>query len=218
MIHRTTQPASRRTAHRRGLLGLGAGLAAIAATGGFPGLSVLPGPRSATARDYPPTEGQMQGFVLLKDRALAPRVPFFDADENVRHFSDFGRRVLLVNFWATWCRPCVHEMPALDALEARLGGLDFKVLAISQDRQGARVAEPFLRDRLGLANLDVFVDRQLKLGRALGVRGLPSTFLIDRAGNLVGGLIGPAEWDSEDALRLIRHVIDEGENGSLQQT
>lgn len=175
-------------------------------------------PLPTRAADYPPTEGEMQGFVLLKDRAKAPDVPFFDANDNVRHFSDFGGQVLLVNFWATWCQPCIHELPDLDNLSAQLGGPDFKVLTISQDRGGARVAKPFLEDKLGLRNLEVFVDRKMKLGRALGVRGLPSTYLIDRCGDLVGGLVGIADWDSSDAIRLIQHVLDEAPHQSSRQT
>lgn len=183
------------------------GLGLAAAGLGALGLTGTPSPAGA---DYPPTEGEMQGFVLLKDRAPAPDTPFFDGRENVRHFTDFGDEVLLVNFWATWCAPCIREMPALDRLRQSLSDQPFRLVLISQDRQGAEIAEPFLRDRLNLPDLETFYDKRLKLGRALGVRGLPSTYLIDREGNLVGGLLGPAEWDSEDAEAMIRHVIDEG--------
>ncbi len=170
------------------------------------------GPKTALAAgpDYPPTRGEMQGFVLLKKPAPAPQTPFFDGAGNVRHFSDFKGRVLVVNFWATWCAPCIKEMPSLSRLQERLGGPDFHLLTISQDRGGHEVAEPFIRDRLGLANLDLYYDPKLRLGRDLGVRGLPSTYIIDRDGNLVGGLAGAAEWDSEDAVSLIRHVMRVG--------
>ncbi len=180
-------------------------------SGGAAALTMLPG---LAAAEYPPTDGEMQGFILLKDRALAPTIPFFDADDNVRHFSDFGNKVLLVNFWATWCAPCVHELPNLDNVMAMLGGPDFAVLTISQDRGGAAVAKPFLEERMGLRNLETFVDKRLKLGRALGVRGLPTTYLIDRRGMLVGGMTGSAAWDSPDALKLIRHVMAEGAGSS----
>ena len=171
--------------------------------------AVVLGPKAALAAgpDYPPTKGEMQGFVLLKTPAPAPQTPFFDGAGNVRHFSDFRGRVLVVNFWATWCAPCIKEMPSLSRLQERLGGPDFHLLAISQDRGGHDVAEPFIRDRLGLENLDLYYDPKLRLGRDMGVRGLPSTYVIDRAGNLVGGLAGAAEWDSEDAVALVGHVM-----------
>ncbi|MDW3206407.1 MAG: TlpA disulfide reductase family protein [Alphaproteobacteria bacterium] len=172
--------------------------------------AALPGNPAFAGADYPPTNGEMQGFVLLKERALAPDQPFFDGRDNVRHFADFRGEVLLVNFWATWCAPCIKEMPSLARLDRALKDEPFRLLAVSQDRGGKDVAEPFIRERLNLPDLQIFYDPKLKLGRSLGVRGLPSTYLIDARGNLVGGLTGPAEWDSEDALALIRYVLEEG--------
>lgn len=163
----------------------------------------------SAAADYPPTDGQMQGFVLLKDRKTAPETPFLDRQENVRHFTDFKGSVLLVNFWATWCAPCIKEMPALDRLRAHFSNQNFRLLAISQDRGGAKIAEPFIRERLGLPEMELFYDSRLRLGQALGVRGLPSTYLIDADGKLVGGLLGPAEWDHQDSINLVQHVLDE---------
>lgn len=125
--------------------------------------------------------------------------------------------MLLVNFWATWCAPCIKEMPSLARLDRALKDEPFRLLAVSQDRGGKDVAEPFIRERLKLPDLQIFYDPKLKLGRSLGVRGLPSTYLIDARGHLVGGLTGPAEWDSEDALALIRHVLEEG-NGPKSST
>ncbi|WP_421879476.1 TlpA family protein disulfide reductase [Pacificispira sp.] len=186
--------------------------AGLAATGliGAGITAAQPGKPAFAGADYPPTQGEMQGFVLLKERAPAPNQSFFDGDDNVRHFSDFAGEVLLVNFWATWCAPCIKEMPSLARLDAELKDAPFRLLAVSQDRGGKDVAEPFIRDRLNLPDLQIFYDPKLKLGRSLGVRGLPSTYLIDATGRLVGGLTGPAEWDGDDALALIRHVLGEG--------
>eukprot|EP00752_Nemacystus_decipiens_P000126 g126.t1 len=200
--------AARVCATRRRLL---AGLGAALATGAA-GLSGKP----ARAADYPPTDGAMQGFILLESRRPATRTPFFDAAGNVRQFGDFAGQALLVNFWATWCAPCIREMPALARLQDSLGGPDFSVLAISQDRGGAAVAEPFVRERLGLPDLPLLYDPKLALGRSMGVQGLPTTFAIDRRGRVVGYLTGLAEWDSPDAKRLIRHLIDEAGPEAVQ--
>jgi thiol-disulfide isomerase/thioredoxin len=121
--------------------------------------------------------------------------------------SDFAGRVVLLNLWATWCAPCVREMPTLDRLQAELGGPDFEVVALSSDRAGAAAVEPFFRTH-GLSRLGVYLDPQGEATRALGTRGLPTTVLIDREGREVGRLEGVAEWDSPEAKALIRAYID----------
>jgi len=166
-------------------------------------------PGTAGAADYPPTDGEMSGFVLVKDRVQAPTVPFQLGDGTETDLSAFRGKVLIVNFWATWCAPCIKEMPSLDRLQAAFPGEDFEVVAVNQDRGGAKKAGPFLRDKLDLHNLALYLDPKFKLGRAFKNRGLPATYAIDRDGNLVGGLFGPAEWDSEDAKNLVRHLLDE---------
>ncbi|MEQ8602275.1 MAG: TlpA disulfide reductase family protein [Marivibrio sp.] len=193
---------------RRALLTAGAAVAAPFLAGG---------PHPADAADYPPTAGAMQGFVLLKRRRPASDAPFFDADGAVRHFSDFRGRTLLVNFWATWCAPCIKEMPYLAALQDDLGGPDFTVLAISQDRGGPEVAEPFVRDRLGLPALPLYYDPKLTLGRDMGVRGLPTTFAVDKRGRTVGYLAGLADWSGPDAKALLRHLTAEDEAAPLEE-
>jgi hypothetical protein len=107
-------------------------------------------------------------------------------------------------------------MPSLARLNDVLAGPNFRLLTISQDRGGKAVAEPFLRDRLGLSDLELFYDPKLKLGRELGLRGLPSTYLIDQQGHLVGGLAGAAEWDSPEAIEMIKFVMLQG--GDMQKT
>ncbi len=155
----------------------------------------------------PPRNGLMQFFEPAVPARPAPEITLFDGDGNLVPLSDFKGRVVLLNFWATWCAPCVREMPTLDRLQAKLGGPGFTVIAVSEDRGGAKVARPFLK-KLGLDNLGVYVDVGGKVTRALGVTGLPTTLLIDAKGRLRGGLSGPAEWDSPEAVALIRYYID----------
>ncbi|RVU36620.1 TlpA family protein disulfide reductase [Hwanghaeella grinnelliae] len=168
---------------------------------------------AAKASNLPPTDGEMQGFTLLKQRVAAPTVPFQTGEGGEIDMTAFQGKVLIVNFWATWCAPCIKEMPSLDKLQAAFPDEDFEVVAINQDRGGKRVAEPFLRDKLGLENLDIYLDAKFALGRAFKNRGLPATYAIDRQGNIVGGMFGPAEWDSEDAKKLVRHLLDEKAGG-----
>ena len=114
---------------------------------------------------------------------------------------------IIVDFWATWCAPCIREMPGLDKLEAKLGGPDFAVVAVNEDRGGAKFAKPFL-EKLNTPNLGLYFDDNMKLMRAFGVRGMPTSFLLDRAGNVVGKLEGIAEWDTPEVEALIQYYTN----------
>lgn len=133
-------------------------------------------------------------------------VRFTDAQGAPVTLADKRGRVVLMNFWATWCAPCVREMPSLGRLQANFDKSVFEVVLISEDRD-AGVIEPFYQ-RLGLDNLAAYHDPRARLTRQLSVAGLPTTILIDRNGNEVGRVIGPAEWDSPAAIELIRRYTD----------
>ena len=165
-------------------------------------LNLAPPPVEAGA----PAVGAVAHFTPIDPPRPAPDVAFEDGDGRRLTLADFRGRVVLLNFWATWCGPCVVEMPSLDRLQARLGGADFTVVALAQDRDGAAVVEPFY-ERLGLAGLGVYLDPRGQVARVFGVQGLPTTLVLDRQGRAVGALEGPAEWDSPEAVALIERVM-----------
>jgi len=173
----------------------------------FGALAASPFP--AAAKENPPLSGWMEQFSFIDPPRPAPQTPFVAGNGSEVSLADFKGRVLLVNFWATWCAPCVKELPSLDRLQAALEEEDLLVLAISQDRRGAEVAAPFLK-KLGIENLGLFLDSKMKLGRQFGVRALPWTVLIDRDGRIVGELPGFAEWDSPESMALLRHYLRQG--------
>jgi thiol-disulfide isomerase/thioredoxin len=137
-------------------------------------------------------------------------------DENGqgRALSQLRGKVVLLNFWATWCLPCRREMPGLDRLQGTLGGADFEVVALSLDREGAKVVKPFYKE-LGLKNLGIYVDPKMWIQRAFGITVFPTTVLIDKAGREVGRLEGPAEWATPDARALIRYFIKQPGAGAI---
>lgn len=128
---------------------------------------------------------------------------FADGEGQPLTLADFQGKVVLVNLWATWCPPCVEEMPALDRLQARLGGPEFEVVAVSQDRGGVSLPKAFLM-REGLENLRLYIDSSSSMTRALKAPGLPTTVLFDREGREVARLVGPAEWDSDEMVGKIK--------------
>ena len=162
---------------------------------------------SAGAGDAPPLNGAMANFTLAETAKQAPDISFTTADGKRRELSDWRGKVVLLNFWATWCAPCRQEMPALDALQAALGDEKFEVIALSSERKGLAQVKPFFDD-IGIQHLTTYLDPTLKSQRAFRVIGLPTTVLIDRQGMIVGRLAGPAEWNNQDVKALIRHFLN----------
>jgi thiol-disulfide isomerase/thioredoxin len=154
----------------------------------------------------PEFRGAVQKFQPKSPAATLPDLHFADADGQVKRLADFRGRVLVLNYWATWCAPCVEEMPSLSRLQAKLGGDRFAVLAVSVDREGLPVVVPFL-EKLAIKNLAVYTDRTGATMRALGVRGLPTTMIIDGEGREAGRIEGMANWDSPEAEALVRYYM-----------
>jgi thiol-disulfide isomerase/thioredoxin len=134
-----------------------------------------------------------------------PELTFFDEAGNEVTLADFAGDVVVLNLWATWCAPCRREMPSLDRLQAALGEDGLTVIALSLDRGDVAKVRAFFEE-LEIANLAIYRDPQARAGRELGAPGLPTTIVIDRTGQEVGRLLGPAEWDSEEALALLRDL------------
>jgi thiol-disulfide isomerase/thioredoxin len=149
-----------------------------------------------------------QNFVLRDAPGPVPELQFTDGEDNPRTLADFRGKVVLLNVWATWCLPCRKEMPTLDRLQASLGGPDFEVVALSIDRGGVEVVRKFYAE-IGIQHLTIQIDTSGKAGFALATAGLPTTLLIDRQGQELGRLIGPAEWDAPDMVAFLKSIISQ---------
>ena len=167
-----------------------------------------PGPREP----IPPQEAvsttpaQALGqFIALDPKPPAPALAFTTRAGEAESLAAFRGRLVLVNLWATWCVPCVEEMPALDRLQAKLGA-DLVIFAISEDRQGAAAVEPFLAQH-SIKNLAIELDPKSAASDAFGVQGLPSSFLIDGDGMIIGKLVGAAKWDEPAMLAILQRYI-----------
>ena len=137
----------------------------------------------------------------------APDTAFQTGDGASRRLSDYSGKPLIVNLWATWCPPCVAELPSLAAL-ARDLGQDVLILPISSDRGGARTVEAFYAAH-GIASLPVLTDRDSALMHALGARGLPTTYVIDATGRIVGMEEGGMDWTAPEVAAELRRLTGE---------
>ncbi len=175
---------------RRALLGAATGATLLAATG---------------ARQAAASNGLQRLTEHPEPRPLPEGLTFTDAEGRPFGFEAFRGKALVVNFWATWCPPCVAEMPALDRLHAQVARDGIEVLALSNDRGGRAQVEPFYQ-RTNLRHMAIWLDPRGATGRALQVRVLPTTILIDRRGLEVARLMGEAEWDQPEVVAAIRRL------------
>jgi peroxiredoxin len=119
---------------------------------------------------------------------------------------DLRGRVVLLNFWATWCKPCEDEMPAMERLYRTLGGPEFELVAISVDTDAGAVTR--FRDRLGLS-FPILLDPGSEVSRRYQTTGYPESFLIDRSGNLASArFVGPRQWDEPEYESLVRRLLE----------
>ena len=161
----------------------------------------------ALALDPALLTGEMEG--LETGEAYAPSVTGFTRpDGSVGDLSDYAGKVVVLNFWATWCGPCREEMPSLQALQDELGGEDFEVVTMAFGRHNPMAMQKFWDDT-GVRDLPLHLDARTEFARCLGVRGLPHTLVLDRGGEVVAQLVGGADWAAPETLAVMRALIEE---------
>ncbi len=166
----------------------------------FAAQSSVAGTDAAVGADEAPP-----GFAFVTPPRGVPDMAVLTADCETS-LAAYRGKVVVLNFWATLCAPCVREMPSLDRLQAMLGGDELEVVALSEDRGGMPLVVRFY-EKYGLEHLARYLDPLGRVAAVLGVVGMPTTVLIDREGREIGRMVGPTEWDSPAALALVRSVL-----------
>ena len=190
------------------------GLAAFYGMGGLKrgtsGDSTCTGAVDLAKKIAPLAHGEVAALTMATTPLRLPDLVFDDADGKPKKLSDWRGKTVLLNLWATWCVPCRKEMPALDALQGKLGSDKFEVVAVNIDTRNLDKPKAWLSE-VGIARLGYYSDSSAKvfqdlkaIGKAIG---MPTTLLIDPNGCELGTLAGPAEWASEDAVRLIETAL-----------
>ena len=216
-----TQAALRSHAKKRLAVILAGGVGGIAVgLAGVYGISLLtrnvaPDPACAPATEIarniaPLARGEVAALVVPASPRRLPELTFQDASGQNKTLADWRGRTVLFNLWATWCVPCRKEMPALDALQAKLGGAPFEVVSVNIDTRDADKPKTWLKE-VNITTLAYYADPTAKVFQDLKVAGkaigMPTTLLIDGAGCELANLAGPAEWASDDAIKLINAAM-----------
>jgi thiol-disulfide isomerase/thioredoxin len=172
-------------------------------------LATAAGTLAATALPRKPHAETLAPLSEGLDRISPPQDPpagvFVAQDGSTHHLGEFKGRGMVVNMWATWCAPCVAEMPSLQALSKALAPHDIAVLPLSSDRGGADVVRAWYQAH-GITALPVLLDPKGAMATAFNARGIPTTVIIDTAGKVVARLEGAADWAAPDAQALIQKL------------
>jgi thiol-disulfide isomerase/thioredoxin len=165
---------------------------------------------SLAQRLAPLARGEVAAVQLASEPRLLPALAFNDATGAPRTLTDWRGRTVLLNLWATWCVPCRKEMPALQALQQKIGGKNFEVVAVNIDTRDTDKPKAWLKE-VGVNGLAYYADPSAKvfqdlklIGKAFG---MPTSLIIDPSGCEIATLAGPAEWASDDALKLVSAAV-----------
>ena len=166
---------------------------------------------TVAASEGPYLTGSMKKFKLTPDTQISASKPdnfsWKNAAGKPLSLDNFKGKIVLLNFWATWCQPCIHELPSMERLQTKFNEKDFSIVAISLDRGGVDVAARLLK-RLKLKKLKLYIDKDNKSAQILGVKFMPTTFIFDRKSRKLGSLLGGVEWDDKNAIALIQYFIN----------
>ncbi|NCO22582.1 MAG: TlpA family protein disulfide reductase [Rhodobacterales bacterium] len=152
-------------------------------------------------------EGDMKKLNFHSEPVPVSGAVFTTKDGAEHTLADWQGKIVLLNFWATWCPPCRHEMPALDALQGALGGAAFEVVTLATGRNAVPGIERFF-DEAKIENLPILLDPQQAVAREMAVLGLPITVILNREGQEIARLRGDAEWNSASAKAILQALID----------
>ena len=162
------------------------------------------------ARMAPLARGEVAAVSVAKAPKRLPPLTFKDAEGAGKSLADWHGRTVLLNLWATWCVPCRKEMPALDALQDKLGGPNFEVVTINIDTRDLDKPKAWLKD-VGINKLAYYSDSNARVFqdlKAIGKAfGMPTTLIVDGNGCELATLAGPAEWASGDAVKLVKAAL-----------
>jgi len=159
-------------------------------------------PRSSVHQSPPQA---LSGLDMVSQPKVLPPISVVDAGGKKQSLSAYRGRLVVLNLWATWCAPCVHELPSLAALAKALGANGFAVVAVNMGQDSGPATAAFLKAH-GAANLPVYRDPNLALLQDFGAEGLPFSVVVDGKGREVASATGPLDWDDPAAVAYFKQL------------
>lgn len=147
----------------------------------------------------------LTGQAILGKGAKAPDFTLPGLNGEMIRLADQKGKVVFLNIWATWCPPCVQEMPSMEKLYQQLKGEDFEILAVSIDKKGTEAVLPFMKKHN--LSFTALIDSKESMKYKYQTTGVPETFIIDKNGIIVEKVIGPRDWATPDAIGFLRNLI-----------
>ena len=160
-----------------------------------------------TDAEFETLSKSIPGFQRILNTPPVPETKFLNGERQAISLQEFNGKALLVNFWATWCTPCVREMPDLNQLSEDFGGERFEVVAIASGQQVGMNPDAFLKEK-GLDSLALYQDPHASLMKLFDTQTLPTTLIVDKQGRIRGGVRGAIDWNSDAARAAITHLME----------
>ncbi len=148
----------------------------------------------------------------MGENVPAPNFTFRDLNGKIISLSDYKGKVVLVNIWATWCPPCVDEMPSMERLYKKFKGQNFEILAVSIDAEGADAVAPFMKKHR--LTFPALLDPEGTIKISYAITGIPESFIIDKGGILVGKIIGARDWAAPEVFKFFQNLIQKPLHGA----
>tara|TARA_B100000787_G_scaffold126274_1_gene95495 strand:- start:444 stop:959 length:516 start_codon:yes stop_codon:yes gene_type:complete len=152
---------------------------------------------------YSVEKPNIKNLTLTNNLKIYEDITFKDANQKDVDLADYRGKVLILNFWATWCAPCKEEMPSLDNLQANIGLTNLKVFPINISQENLSKTENFFK-KLDIKNLDIYFDSTITLAKKFSLRGVPTTILFDKEGKEFARIMGSIDFNDEEFINWLR--------------
>ena len=161
----------------------------------------------------PKTDGLFRKMEIIEIPHISPPVDFSLPDVNGQQvtLSDFKGKIVFLNFWTTWCPECRIEMPSMEKLHRKLKGKDFEMIAVNLQEPALRVKDFLKKYPL---TFTILLDSKGKIGPQFRIRAVPTTFILDKNGGIIGRALGSRPWDSKESMALFEHLINRVERNT----